>query len=137
MTRPLYSRQGNHQNKEGTCTCIYLYMYSLPFFSLPFSPLLSPLPLPSLSLYSHDELVDIIEEEVTNDGGADNIQNMLSSIVYSLGLGDQEVHEAMKNWHRRNILPPIDNNLLWYDTCTCTCTCIDTYMYVSNIYICT
>uniref|UniRef100_A0A1X7SPL1 Uncharacterized protein n=1 Tax=Amphimedon queenslandica TaxID=400682 RepID=A0A1X7SPL1_AMPQE len=52
-----------------------------------------------------DEVVDIIE----GDGGDQNIQNMLSSIVYSLGLDEGETLVAISNWHKRHILPAIDS----------------------------
>ncbi|XP_019863293.1 PREDICTED: uncharacterized protein LOC109592224 [Amphimedon queenslandica] len=52
-----------------------------------------------------DEVVDIIE----GDGGDQNIQNMLSSIVYSLGLDESETLVAISNWHKRHILPTIDS----------------------------
>ena len=52
-------------------------------------------------------------EEEKGEGGDNNIQNMLSSIVYSLGLGEDEVQEAVKNWHRREILPRLSTDVLW------------------------
>ncbi len=65
--------------------------------------------------HSHEEVVDVMEggEEEKGEGGDNNIQNMLSSIVYSLGLGEEEVQEAVKNWHRREILPRMSTDVLW------------------------
>ena len=57
--------------------------------------------------------MDVTEEGVAGGEGGDNIQNMLSSIVYSLGLSDEEVQEAIRNWHKRNILPPLDVDISW------------------------
>ena len=39
----------------------------------------------------------------------DKIQNMLSSIVYSLGFTEEEVRIAITNWHSRYILPVLDS----------------------------
>ena len=50
--------------------------------------------------------VDIIED----DGQQDDIQNMLSSIVYSLGLTEEETKIAIARWHGRNIVPPLDSH---------------------------
>ena len=61
-----------------------------------FSLLPHPLTAPTISI--PEEVVDIIE----GDGGDQNIQNMLSSIVYSLGLDEGETLVAISNWHKRN-----------------------------------
>ena len=66
------------------------------------------------------EEVDVLEEE---EGETDNIQNMLSSIVYSLGFTEDEVREAIGLWHSRAIVPQLDSAALRY-TCTCTCTVV-------------
>ena len=57
------------------------------------------------------------EEPIVNvtDGGDDqNIPNMLSSLVYSLGLNDNEAKQAISLWHNRNIIPPLDPSTLRY-----------------------
>ena len=49
--------------------------------------------------------VDVMEEE---EGDPENIQNMLSSIVYSLGLTQEEAQQAISYWHSRMIVPQFD-----------------------------
>ena len=88
-----------------------------------FSLLLHPLTTPTISI--PEEVVDIIE----GDGGDQNIQNMLSSIVYSLGLDEGETLVAISNWHKRNILPTIDSATIRY-----TRTCI--YLFIYLLFIC-
>ena len=46
-----------------------------------------------------------MEEE---EGDPENIQNMQSSIVYSLGLTQEEAHQASSYWHSRMIVPQFD-----------------------------
>ena len=53
--------------------------------------------------------VDVIEEE---ERDSENIQNMLSSIVYSLGLTQEEVQQAISYWHSRMIVPQLDQDLV-------------------------
>lgn len=47
-----------------------------------------------------------------NDVSSDNIRNMLSSLVYSLGLGEMEEKEAISLWHNRVIVPSLDVAIL-------------------------
>jgi hypothetical protein len=49
-------------------------------------------------------VVDV--EENSQDGM--NIQNMLSSLVYSLGLNEMETKQIISLWHNRTIVPPLD-----------------------------
>ena len=58
-----------------------------------------------------EELVDVMED----DGRHDNIQNMLSSIVYSQGLTEEEVRHAVDRWHCRVVIPPLDVSDVRYE----------------------
>lgn len=49
--------------------------------------------------------VDVMEDEAAPG----NIQNMLSSIVYSLGLTEEEARDAISMWHSRTIIPQLDS----------------------------
>jgi bromodomain and WD repeat domain-containing protein 1/3 len=51
-------------------------------------------------------------EDSNNQMAGNNISNMLSSIVYSLGLDQNEARVAINRWHSRNILPPLDTALI-------------------------
>lgn len=42
------------------------------------------------------------------DEGSQGSQNMLSSLVYSLGLTEHETKLAISLWHNRTIIPPLD-----------------------------
>ena len=53
--------------------------------------------------------VEVIEEE---EGYSENIQNIMSSIVYSLGLTQEEVQQAISYWHSRMIVPQLDQDLV-------------------------
>ena len=53
--------------------------------------------------------VDVIKEE---EGDSENILNMLSSIVYSLGLTQEEVQQAISYWHSKMIVPQMDQDLV-------------------------
>ena len=54
-------------------------------------------------------MVDVMEEGEDGREERDKIQNMLSSIVYSLGFTEEEIRIAITNWHRRYILPVLDS----------------------------
>ena len=58
-----------------------------------------------------EELVDVMED----DGRRVNIQNMLSSIVYSQGLTEEEVRHAIDRWHCRVVIPPLDASDFRYE----------------------
>ena len=47
-----------------------------------------------------EEVVEVLEEE------GRNVSNMLSSLVYSLGLGEAETKKLISFWHSRVIIPP-------------------------------
>ena len=49
-------------------------------------------------------IVDV--EENSQDGL--NVQNMLSSLVYSLGLNEMETKQIISLWHNRTVVPPLD-----------------------------
>lgn len=55
------------------------------------------------------ELVEVVEEG-SQDG--QNIQNMLSSLVYSLGLNEVETKQVISLWHNRVVIPPLDSAFL-------------------------
>ena len=40
------------------------------------------------------------------------VQNMLSSVVYSLGLSEEEEIQYLSHWHSRTIVPPLDSSAL-------------------------
>ena len=50
---------------------------------------------------------DIVDVEEGSQEGQ-NIQNMLSSLVYSLGLNEAETKRIISFWHNRTIIPPLD-----------------------------
>ena len=52
------------------------------------------------------EVVNVVDVENSQDG--QNIQNMLSSLVYSLGLNEMETKRIISLWHNRTIVPPLD-----------------------------
>lgn len=59
------------------------------------------------------QLGERIEEEapiniVDVDESSQDSQNMLSSLVYSLGLTEHETKQAISLWHNRTIIPPLD-----------------------------
>ena len=49
-----------------------------------------------------------------DNGQEDNIKNMLSSIVYSLGLNEEEARVAIGYWHSRVIIPSLDSSIVRY-----------------------
>lgn len=91
----------------------FLRLKTKPTNSVTFNPLpinrskqLRPLSCSTLSsVGTSEELVDVME----SDGKEDDIRNMLSSVVYSLGLNEDEARTAINHWHRRNILPSLDS----------------------------
>ena len=78
------------------------------------NPRPSPAEQPLDLLHQRDERGrDEREEEVQVnivdvEEGSQNSQNMLSSLVYSLGLTEQETKQAISLWHNRTIVPPLD-----------------------------
>lgn len=60
---------------------------------------------------SGEEVVDV--EEISQDG--QSIQNMLSSLVYSLGLNEIETKQIISLWHNRTVIPPLDPAHLSYE----------------------
>ena len=50
------------------------------------------------------DVVDVQED--SQDG--QNVQNMMSSLVYSLGLNELETKQIISLWHNRTIIPPLD-----------------------------
>lgn len=53
------------------------------------------------------EMVDVENgQEDSQDG--QNVQNMLSSLVYSLGLNELETKQIISLWHNRTVVPPLD-----------------------------
>ncbi len=60
-----------------------------------------------------DEMeVEVLEEETE---GSQNIRNMLSSLVYSLGLSEVETKKLVALWHNRVIIPPLGHTQLVQD----------------------
>ena len=57
--------------------------------------------------------VEVVEEQSQN--GLQNVQNMLSSLVYSLGLGQMETKRLISLWHSRVIIPPLGHTQLAHD----------------------
>ena len=57
------------------------------------------------------EVVDVVE------GGpeGENIQNMLSSVIYTLGLNEMETKQAISLWQNRTIIRPLDSAHLGAD----------------------
>ena len=53
--------------------------------------------------------VDVMTEE---EGRGQLVQNMLSSIVYSLGLTEAEELQYLTHWHNRTIVPTLDSSTL-------------------------
>lgn len=47
-----------------------------------------------------------VDVEDSQDG--QNVQNMLSSLVYSLGLNELETKQIISLWHNRTMIPPLD-----------------------------
>lgn len=76
---------------------------------VPLAPSPSPSPSPSRNRNRTRGEVEEIIVDVTEDSGSDqNIPNMLSSLVYSLGLSDSEAKQWISFWHNRTIVPPLD-----------------------------
>ena len=48
----------------------------------------------------------------TQQGGGQSIQNMLSSVIYSLGLTEEEASQYLSHWHSRTVIPPLDSPTL-------------------------
>ena len=53
-----------------------------------------------------------VDVEGVVEGEGDNVQAMLSSLVYSLGLGEMEAKEAISLWQNRTIITPLDSGHL-------------------------
>ena len=49
---------------------------------------------------------------LTQQGRDQSVQNMLSSIVYSLGLSELEESMYLSHWHSRTVIPPLDTSTL-------------------------
>ena len=63
----------------------------------------NPLSSPSPLLPPEEPIINV------TDGNDDqNVPNMLSSLVYSLGLSDSEAKQAIFLWHNRVIIPPLE-----------------------------
>lgn len=52
--------------------------------------------------------VDVMSQE----GGGQSVQNMLSSIIYSLGLSEAEEQQFLSHWHNRTIVPMLEPSIL-------------------------
>ena len=53
--------------------------------------------------------IDVTSQE---EGRGQSVQNMLSSVVYSLGLSETEVMEYLSHWHSRIIIPTLESSML-------------------------
>ena len=59
-----------------------------------------------------DDVIEVVdaEEEEEEEGGADEV--MLSSLVYSMGLTEDETKQAISLWHNRTIIPSLEPSQL-------------------------
>lgn len=64
----------------------------------------SPPPLPA-----EEPAIDVISQE---EGRGQSVQNMLSSIVYSLGLSEAEEMQYLTQWYNRTIIPTLESSTL-------------------------
>lgn len=53
------------------------------------------------------EMLNVVDVEESSQDGQ-NVQNMLSSLVYSLGLNEVETKRIISLWHNRTVIPPLD-----------------------------
>ena len=63
---------------------------------------------PSGPAPSEEPTVDVTSQE----GSGQSVQNMLSSIVYSLGLCEAEEQQYLSHWHNRTIVPMLEPSIL-------------------------
>ena len=57
---------------------------------------------------SNNDEINIIEFDNSEDAAASNNSNMLSSIVWSCGLSDEEAKNAVTMWSSRTVIPHLD-----------------------------
>ena len=63
---------------------------------------------PSGAVVNEEPTVDVTSQQ---DGGQ-SVQNMLSSVIYSLGLSEEEELQHLSHWHNRTIIPSLDTSTL-------------------------
>ena len=66
-------------------------------------------PSGSLPLPAEEPAIDVTSQE---EGRGQSVQNMLSSIVYSLGLSESEEQQYLSHWHNRIVVPTLDASTL-------------------------
>ena len=60
-------------------------------------------------LPAEEPAIDVTSQE---EGRGQSVQNMLSSIVYSLGLSESEEQQYLSHWHNRIVVPMLDASTL-------------------------
>lgn len=61
---------------------------------------------------SNRQVVEPTVDVLSQQGRGQSVQNMLSSVIYSLGLSESEEAQYLSHWHSRTIIPFLDSSTL-------------------------